>query len=134
MKDKKKYFAKPLDKWDRFYTTIRMISSLFPEFGLRPFFILYYLMNMDDSSHNNIMYEAITPKKAGVNTRKKIRALFVKIYNNEDLIVDYLNKKITKRYLNQNRETKVEISRQADREVSAIMDDLGLFDVIEQDG
>lgn len=133
MKEQEKYFAKPLDKWDRFYTTIKIIAGYFPQ--LRPFTVLYYLMATSDRvSYNNVKKEALTVLKVGINTREQIKTLFLKIYNDEDLILDYLNKKITRRYFLKNKEMKTTPSAEADKEVSAIMDDLGLFNVLKDNG
>lgn len=101
MKRTDNIFAKDqLSKAVRFITALRITSSAFFKKGFSSPVILYALMNAIEESHigskvNSRQVSLVAGAAFSEQTTKEITKYFADTYHNDDLLIGWLNKKIT---------------------------------------
>lgn len=102
--DTKHWFAKPLPKHLKFITTLQICADKFqPTSGNAIVYILMALTYSDSKEYNSFQKIAVSNIYFGDEKSKEIQQFFLDRYNNEDDLIDYLNKKITFRYFTRNK-------------------------------
>lgn len=115
----KSLFAKPLPKSVKLMTALKITSKTYcrDRFNLPSvFFALNH--NYDDHLNTNQM-NAVCGTSYSRKTAYEMREFFIDIYNDEQLILDFLNGEISSRYF-----SKIKKSSRTENETDAIMGDI----------
>lgn len=115
----KSLFAKPLPKSVKLMTALKITSKTYcrDRFNLPSvFFALNH--NYDDHLTTNQM-NAVCGTSYSRKTAYEMREFFIDIYNDEQLILDFLNGEISSRYF-----SKIKKSSKTENETDAIMGDI----------
>lgn len=129
----KSLFAKPLPKLVKLMTALKITSKTYcrDRFNLPSvFFALNH--NYDDNLTTNQM-NAVCATSYSRKTAYEMREFFIDIYNDEQLILDFLNGEISSRYF-----SKIKKSSKTENETDAIIGDIfrnnkvfGILDELE---
>lgn len=115
----KSLFAKPLPKSVKLMTALKITSKTYcrDRFNLPSvFFALNH--NYDDHLTTNQM-NAVCGTSYSRKTAYEMREFFIDVYNDEQLILDFLNGEISSRYF-----SKIKKSSKTENETDAIMGDI----------
>lgn len=101
---KKKHFAKPLPLILRFFTALKITAQIYRPNRLTPTDLLYHLLEEQENDNICPVSKMVATGSAfSQETKHKIKQHFTEIYQDETLIVDWLNKKVNKYYFSRKK-------------------------------
>lgn len=138
--EKKYDFTKtPLSKIHRFFITLKMMKAIMGTKYTTPI-ILYIIMSDLYEEENDIglsLEKAIMGFDYKKNNVEEIKEHFLRIYNNDTLIEDYMNKKINNQYIsmmkaniNKIKNSNKSSKKKVDETISTIILESGIADFI----
>lgn len=120
----KLWVAEMLTKEIRFMVALRIVRQI--EFGSRSSYDLDTLFSLFESSDENVnfeyrtvLYEALPPS---LKKKKRIRALFMMVYQDEKAMLEWMNRKITFRYYRRAEAKK--FNSVADSAIKSMLNDI----------
>lgn len=121
-----------MSKWDKLYVICNMLSNIYRNSKSTSFEILYWLnCDLEDTVISSTQRLIISRVAFSKDKVMEMRELFVKLYENNDIILDYLNRKITKHYFFSHIKRPKDYKKTND-EVKKIFNDLNIFDIIDE--
>ena len=115
----KSLFAKPLPKSVKLMTALKITSKTYcrDRFNLPS---VFFALNHDyDDKLTTVQMNAVCGTSYSRKTAYEMREFFIDIYNDEQLILDFLNGEISSRYF-----SKIKKSSKTENETDAIMGDI----------
>ena len=110
-----------------------MLSNIYRNSKSTSFEILYWLnCDLDDVKISQTQRLIISRVAFSKDKVMEMRALFLKLYDNNDVLTDYLNKKITKHYFFSHIKRPKDYKKTND-EVKKIFNDLNIFNIINEE-
>lgn len=106
MEKKEKYFAKPLSKPERFITALRVTSIAYMNKNVNiPSVMFALLYDYEKDERTGYQKNTLCNTSVSKETAYELREYFVKMYEDEDLLIDYLNERVTKNYFGKLKRT-----------------------------
>lgn len=131
MERKEKYFTKPLDKQARFIAALRITSVAYINKGVHlPSVLFALLYDYDQDNLNSYQKNIIANTTLAKDLAYDLREYFVKTYNDEDVLLDYLNKRVSKNYFSKLKERN-KGKDEVDTAVKAIINDVDSVGLIQ---
>lgn len=131
MERKEKYFTKPLDKQARFIAALRITSVAYINKGIHlPSVLFALLYDYDQDNLNSYQKNIIANTTLAKDLAYDLREYFVKTYNDEDVLLDYLNKRVSKNYFSKLKERN-KGKDEVDTAVKAIFNDVDSVGLIQ---
>lgn len=115
----KSLFAKPLPKSVKLMTALKITSKTYcrDRFNLPS---VFFALNHNYDDHlTTVQMNAVCGTSYSRKTAYEMREFFIEVYNDEELILDFLNGEISSRYF-----SKIKKSSKTENETDAIMGDI----------
>lgn len=124
------HFSSPLPKLVRFYTALKITSQLYRPQRSTPTDILFMLLREGYYDIRSENFMAAIGHAIGDGETDKMREFFTEVYNDEQLIIDWLNKKINQYYFAKKKKLK-NGKDETWHIVNAIMQENGVFGLLD---
>lgn len=128
---KKSLFAKPLPKLVKLMTALRITSKTYCRGRFNLPSVFFALNHNYDEGLTTHQMNAIGGTSYSRKTAYEMREFFIDIYNDEQLILDFLNKEISERYFSKLKE-KAYTEQETDVLINVIFDDNDMFGLINE--
>lgn len=118
----KSLFAKPLSRSAKFITALRITSATFMNRRYNIPAVLFVICYDFGEELNGYQKMAIADIVLSEETAYELKEFFIDIYNNEDLLLDFLNGKISKYYFSRKKQ-RYKSKEETDSIVSTIINE-----------